>query len=99
MFCSVARSLSSPEDLDKLARIFNEQAIPLQERMPGFKGVYIVAKPNGEFMIFSMWDSEEQANAWLASPEHINLGGQLGPLTNYSPPEVGSYDVLAFSKK
>jgi heme-degrading monooxygenase HmoA len=99
VYCAVARSLSSPENLDKFARIFNEQSIPLQERMPGFKGAYMFAKSNGEIMVLSIWDSENQANAWLSSPDHMGLSEQIGPLTNYAPPEVDSYDVLAYSKK
>jgi heme-degrading monooxygenase HmoA len=99
VFCAVARSLVSPENVDKFARIFNEQSIPLQERMPGFRGTYVFTKPSGELMVLTIWDSEEQANAWLTSPEHMGLSEQIGPLTNFTPPEVDRYDVPAYSTK
>lgn len=95
MFCAVANDQALPENLDKLTKLFNEKSIPLQKKWPGFRGVYLVAKPSGEFMILGMWDSEEQANAWLASPEHIALGGQVDALT-IRPPDIGSYNVLAY---
>ena len=70
MFCLASHYQSSAESLGEIARIFNEQAVPLVSRQPGFRGVYLMTKPNGEFMVLNIWDTEKQANAWPQNPEH-----------------------------
>ena len=94
MLCLVSRYQTSPQSLDEVARIFKEQAVPLVSRQTGFKGVYLMTKPNGEFMILNIWDTEEQANAWPQNPKHQQVVAQLKPLLSGSPARDG-YDVKA----
>ena len=80
MFCLTSRFQTSSEGLVEVARIFQGQVLPLASHQPGFKGVYLMAKPDGEFMVLDIFDTEEQINAWLESPEHEQIVGQLQPL-------------------
>jgi len=65
MFCLASRYQTSPENLEEIARIFNEQAIPLVSRQTGFKGVYLMAQPHGPFMVLNIWNTKEQPNNGL----------------------------------
>ena len=94
MFCLASRYQMLPQSLDEVVRIFQEQAVPLVSRQPGFKGVYLMTKPNGEFMVLNMWDTEEQANAWPQNPEHQQVAAQLKPLLSGAPERDG-YEVPA----
>ena len=92
MFCLASRYQTSPKSLDEIARIFKEQALPLVSRQKGFKGVYLMTKSNGEFMVLNIWDTEEQANAWPQNPEHQKVAAQLKPLLSGAPARDG-YEV------
>ena len=80
MYCLASRYQAAPEKLDEVVRLFKEEAAPLVSRQPGFKGVYLLTKPNGVFMVLNVWDTEEQANGWPQNPEHQKVAGALRPL-------------------
>ncbi len=85
MFCRASRYQTSPQNLDEIARIFREQALPLASRQPGFKGLYLMTKPDGHLMILNIWDTEEQANTWIENPKHQEIVSQLKPLLGGAP--------------
>jgi heme-degrading monooxygenase HmoA len=94
MFCLASRYQASPENLDQVAQIFKEQAVPAVSRQTGFKGVYLMTKPGGEFMVLNIWDTEEQANAWPQNSQHQEIVAQLKPLLG-GPPVRDGYEVRA----
>jgi heme-degrading monooxygenase HmoA len=94
MFCLASRYQTSAQSLDEVARIFREQAVPSVSRQPGFKGVYLMSKPDGQFMILNIWENEAQANAWPQNPEHQKVVAQLRPLLGGGPVRDG-YEVRA----
>jgi len=94
MFCLASRYQTSPQNLDQVTKIFQEQAVPLVSRQRGFKGVYLMTKANGDFMVLNIWDTEEQANAWPQNPEHQKVTAQLRPLLSSVPVRDG-YEVRA----
>ena len=94
MFCLASRYQTSPQNLDQVAKIFQDQALPLVSSQLGFKGVYLMTKSSGDFMVLNIWDTEEQANAWPQHPEHQKVVAQLKPLLSGSPARDG-YEVLA----
>jgi len=63
---------------------------------PGFKGVYLLTKPNGEFMVLNLWDTEEQANSWPQHPDHQPIIAQIKPLLSGAPARDG-YNVSAYA--
>ncbi len=92
MFCLASRYQTTAQGLNEVTRLFREQALPLVSRQPGFKGVYLMTKPTGEFMVLNIWDTEEQANAWPQNPEHQKVAVQLKPLLSGAPARDG-YEV------
>ena len=94
MFCLASRYQASPENLTQIAKIFREQAVPLVSRQTGFKGVYLLTKASGEFMVLNIWDTEEQANAWPQNPQHQQVVAQLKPLLAGAPAREG-FEVQA----
>lgn len=95
MFCLASQYQTSPDNLSQVTRIFNEQAIPLVSRQPGFRGVFLMAQPHGTFMVLNIWENKEQAEAWPQNPEHQQVVGQLKPLLSKAAIREG-YGVLAY---
>ena len=89
MFCLASRYQTSPGSLDKVTQIFREQAIPLVSHQPGFKGVYLMTKSSGEFMVLNIWDTEEQANSWPQNPKHQEVMAQLRQFLSGAPVREG----------
>jgi heme-degrading monooxygenase HmoA len=89
MFCLASRYQTDSKNLGEIARIFKEQALPLVSRQKGFKGVYLLTKPNGDLMTLNVWDTEEQANAWPQNQEHQKIVSQLKPLLTGAPAREG----------
>ena len=94
MFCLASRYQTQPQSLGEIVRIFKAQAIPLVSRQPGFRGVYLMTKATGEFMVLNIWDTEAQANAWPQNPEHQKIVAQLKPILSGAPQRDG-YEVPA----
>jgi len=85
MFCLTTKNQVSPDNIEQLTRFIKEQWVPLASRQRGLKGTYFMTKPDGEFLMMSLWDSEEQIRAWLENSEHKQLGAQVKPLFTGTP--------------
>ena len=94
MICKAYRSQVSPDKLDKLIKIIKEQRTPLISKREGFKGTYLLTKPNGEMVELTFWEKEEQAMAWWECPEHKELGDQVKPLAAFGPFTTVIQDVF-----
>jgi len=73
MFCKTTRSKVSPENMGQLATWVKEQWGSLISRQEGFKGAYFSTKPNGEFILIMLWETEAQIQSWTDNPEHKEL--------------------------
>jgi len=98
MFCLSSRLKAAPANLDAIAKICREQVVPLITTQPGFKGFYLLTKPDGEFTILDIFDTEAQAMAWVKCPPHDAIVKQLGPLLA-GPPAGDSFEVRAAAAK
>ena len=96
MFCLASRYQAQPQSIGEIVRIFKEQAVPLVSRQPGFKGVYLMTKATGEFMVLNIWDTEAQASVWPRNPEHQKIVAQLKPFLGGAPQRDG-YEVPAYA--
>ena len=94
MYCMASRYQASPQSVDEIIRIFQEQAVPLVSRQPGFRGVYLMTKPEGQLLILNIWDTEEQAVSWPQNPKHIEVVSKLRSLFQGAPVRDG-YTVSA----
>ena len=89
MFCLASRYQTESKNLNEVAAIVKEQGLPLVSRQKGFSGAYLLTQVNGVFMTLNIWDTEEQANAWLQNPEHQKIVAQLQPLLAGAPAREG----------
>ncbi len=64
MFARVSTMQGSPDQVDELARIFQEQAVPIVRQLSGFKGTYWLAnRQTGTVLGVALWESEEAMRA------------------------------------
>ncbi len=70
MFARVSTMQGSPDQVDELARRFQEQAVPFARQLSGFKGVYWLANhQTGTVLVVALWESEEAMRASEAEIE------------------------------
>jgi heme-degrading monooxygenase HmoA len=43
--------------------MFERDVLPALQALPGYRGVYVLATPEGQATLVSFWDTEEQADA------------------------------------
>ena len=53
--------------LDAAVERFAETVLPALREQPGYRGVYVLANPDGKGLVLSTWDSEETATAGVGS--------------------------------
>lgn len=72
---------------------FREVIVPPLLEQPGYRGVYALSTPDGHALIMTLWESEEAADAGLASGFYAGQVEQF--VTAYaSPPGRELYDVV-----
>ena len=80
MICSTTRGRISPENLDKYTNWIKGAWIKLISSQPGFKGTSYMTKPNGEWMVLKLWESEAHDASWSENQEHKKLAETVIPL-------------------
>ena len=73
MYCLVANYQTNDKNLNEVIKLFQNQAIPMVAKQPGFKGVYFLTKTTGELMLLNIWDTEQQATAWAQDSEQQKI--------------------------
>ena len=79
MFCIATHYQTTPKELHEVVRVFREQAVPHISLQPGFKGVCVMTKSDGELMVINLWETQQQAVTWPQSTEHQNIMELLRP--------------------
>ena len=97
MFCTLTHYQAEPEKLDEISRFFKAQYIPVLSNQPGFKDLYLLTRPDGEFIIINNWETKKQADDWLQNPEFQNIIFQLRPMLKSAVAPEG-YKVAVHSK-
>jgi len=54
-----------------------------------YKGVYLMTKSSGEFIVLNISDTEEQANSWPQNPKHQEVVTQLRQFLSGAPVREG----------
>jgi heme-degrading monooxygenase HmoA len=78
--------------IDQAVERFRELIIPALAEQEGFKGFYLLTTPTGKGLVLTFWDSEEAAEASLASGYYAT---QLEKFVTFfsAPPGREHYDV------
>ena len=53
--------------LDAVTDLYRESVVPGLQEQPGYCGVYGLATPEGKAMVITFWETEEDAQAHIAS--------------------------------
>ena len=53
--------------LDAVTDLYRESVVPALQEEPGYCGVYGLATPEGKAMVITFWETEEDAQAHVAS--------------------------------
>ncbi len=92
MYARVTKIKATPEKLDEAIRQYQEETVPMIERMGGKGGYLLVDRKNGNTLSITLWDteqdmqaSEEQGNRMRARAAQTSSAAQ--------PPEVERYQV------
>ena len=80
MICSTTKGRISPENMYKYTDWIKGPWCKLISRQQGFKGTYYMTKPNGEWMVLKLWESEIYDKAWSENQEHKLLAEAVIPL-------------------
>ncbi len=94
MFARVSTMQGSPDQVDELARRFQEQAVPIVRQLSGFKGVYWLAnRQTGTVLTVALWESEEAMRASEAeiAPHRREAGQAMGATVQ----GTAEYEVIA----
>jgi heme-degrading monooxygenase HmoA len=87
----------SADEIEAALTLAHEEILPLERRMPGFRGLILLADRNaGRLVSLSLWDSEELMQGSEASARMIaRLGAQSigGKRTAVEPFEVALFEL------
>jgi len=79
--------------VDAAVERFRAGIIPPLHEQPGYRGLYALATPEGHALVMTFWESEEAADAGLASGFYASQVEQF--VTFYrAPPGRTTYDVV-----
>jgi heme-degrading monooxygenase HmoA len=81
MFARIQTFHQPAENLDELTKIAREQ-LPAAHELPGFKGFsYLIDRDNGEALVISLWETEEDLRQLEADNaairEHVKAEARL----------------------
>lgn len=73
--------------------LFDREVLPELQSQDGYRGVYVLATPEGKAALISLWDTEEQANAGTMSGFYAETLARYVTLFA-APPGRARYEVL-----
>lgn len=79
--------------IDEALELFSDSIVPAMQQQAGYGGAYLLSTPEGRGLLMTLWESEEAANAGLASGYYDE---QIGKFVAFyrSPPGREHYEVL-----
>jgi heme-degrading monooxygenase HmoA len=81
--------------IDEAVELFRESVIPALHEQPGYEGVYVLLSPEGQALVLTFWESEEDADAGLAGSRSFYSEQVEKFMTLYrAPPGRETYRVV-----
>jgi len=72
-------------NLDTALKRFEESALPELRKQPGYKGLYVLTTSEGKGLLMSLWETEEAAEAGVASGYYDEQVAKFITLLRQSP--------------
>ena len=81
------------KSLAETLELFRTQTLERLQAQPGYRGVWVLATPEGKGLLMSLWDSESEAGI---EGDHHFYAEELGRFATLfrSPPGREQYEVL-----
>jgi heme-degrading monooxygenase HmoA len=81
--------------IDDAIEVFRESVLPALHEQPGYEGVYVLVTPDGQSLVLTFWDSEEEADAGLEGSRSFYAEQVEKFVTLYkAPPGREHYQVV-----
>jgi heme-degrading monooxygenase HmoA len=81
--------------LEEAVELFRESVIPALHEQPGYAGVYVLVSPEGQALVLTFWESEEEADAGIAGSRSFYSEQVEKFVTLYrAPPGRETYRVV-----
>jgi heme-degrading monooxygenase HmoA len=81
--------------VDEAVELFRESVIPALHEQTGYEGVYVLLSPEGQALVLTFWESEEEADAGLAGSRSFYSEQVEKFVTLYrAPPGRETYRVV-----
>ena len=81
--------------VDDAVELFRESVLPALHEQPGYEGVYVLLTPEGQALVLTFWESEEEADAGLEGSRSFYAEQVEKFVTLYkAPPGRDHYEVV-----
>jgi heme-degrading monooxygenase HmoA len=81
--------------IDEAVELFRDSVLPALHEQPGYQGVYVLLSPDGQALVLTFWESEEEADAGLAGGRSFYSEQVEKFVTLYrAPPGRETYEVV-----
>jgi quinol monooxygenase YgiN len=72
MYCLIAQNQIKPGQTDALSKALKD-FLPSLKKNPGFRALYAMAGPKGEYTAIVLWDSRTDADNYAKSPGRLKF--------------------------
>ncbi|HEX9351830.1 MAG TPA: antibiotic biosynthesis monooxygenase [Gaiellaceae bacterium] len=81
--------------VDEAVELFRESVLPALHEQPGYEGVYVLLSPEGQALVLTFWENEEEADAGIAGSRSFYSEQVEKFVTLYrAPPGRETYRVV-----
>jgi heme-degrading monooxygenase HmoA len=92
MFCTASHYNTHPANLEEAVYVFTNVVVRTLQERPGFQNLCLLSKADGELLLITMWDTEQQAIACSKPLSDLKIRTTLQPLL-VEKPSVDGYKV------
>jgi heme-degrading monooxygenase HmoA len=79
--------------IDAAVERFQELVVPALREQDGYEGSYVLVTPDGKALVVTFWESDEAAEAGIASGFHAEQVARFATVFR-SPPGRETYEVV-----
>ena len=79
--------------LNEAVKQYRESIVPEARKQTGYRGMYVMATPEGKGLILSLWESEDDAKEGMASGYYDEQVAKFVTMFR-SPPGRDQYEVV-----
>jgi heme-degrading monooxygenase HmoA len=94
VYARVITTQLKPGQTDSAIKVWQDSAVPLLKKQPGFQGAYLVGdRTTGKGVTITLWDSEANASAMDSSGQYQRAVAMFAELLA-APPSREQFEVF-----